>query len=337
MINIKNSSKHFWFVLSYLLFFVSLVNAEHIKIDSTFINKSNTKTLLGKYKGSCPASLQNKNIDLKLSFNDAIKSPTSVDISDTRSLELDEIEYDGDFKEDISENIKKILNNVCNTTFEQKQPTNELSISLDKFESTKIIKDRIEAYAILFVGKQRANYFIEHKYAIQAILNGDIFKQTYSFNNFYGASKSHDITINGTSGISDIVINEDIKYIDTNITFFGLQTKIHKSLYTKGIRGDLFVNYKLSDSKQNKIAEYSSASDCSIKLFSVQLKSIADYKLLRMMTGETSSLISFEFDDKHATGDENDEAEDEDDDDNIDGIFSFMVYDLVKSIIENAN
>lgn len=317
-----------------IVFFITFANADNVKIDSSFINKTNNHTLFSKYKNVCPVSLQNKNIELQLFFNPNMKAPDSQQISlGVYVDELDEQEYDDDFKIDIENSIKMVLKDICNTTFDQDSKNSTLKIGFEKFESTNAKFYRISRHTIPFV-EDVHEFNITQEYKTQCKIGGSLMQENYDYSRSYEAHKHRAMTkkfpaIRG----KEFILEDTIKYLDTNATIYTFNLLAFLEVGKKSIN----LDYTFFDDKQNQILGSSSGEvSFGFKYLTLKFDKLTDYKIARLFNAETLPILTMEFDDINISRSAKKEAEDEDEENSIDGMFSFMLYDVVKSIIENA-
>jgi len=310
----------------------SSANSNYIKIDSSFINKTNNNTLLGQFKGVCPASIQNNAINLKLVFDKNIVPPTCDEIEyGVFQGQLNTLKYEDDFKSDIKDSIKNILSDVCNTTFENNDINNTLVIEFDKFESTKSNINIFDKYFVPFVNKTYFDYSVSNEYKSECKIEGSVLNNSFNYNKNYGSNMRYTYSYNYMSGITESNVSEQIKYLDTNTTLFNLDLNSFMVIFGKN---SFDMSYKLNDQNNNVILQ-GTLDISSLKWRGkVEFQKLSDYKAIRMLNRGYQDRLKFH--DIDITERIKEEAEDEDDNDNLNGIYSFMIYDIVKSIIENA-
>ena len=237
-------------------------------------------------------------------------------------MEYINIPYHGDFKSDIENEIKNILSDVCNTTFDGNNSQEKLSIVLDELKVEKPIVNVIDNYWVPIINTAKTSYTVNSQYHIEATLNDDKkYKQQLEVN----ASHSD---ISTPPLLAYMNTKYELKYCERNQPIFNAD--INSSLATLYASGS--IGYELFDSTHNLIMSGKPVIDTKVDQ-SIEVQDLSEYNILRMLTGDRrliSSLAESEYlDSIHSDNNQLDKSK------NSDGMLSFMVYDLAKFIIQN--
>jgi hypothetical protein len=316
-----------------ILVFSGCVDKKYVKIDSAYINKSNNQTLLSEYKGKCSAGIQNKNLNLKLVFNNRISPPSGVQVSPTfTSVELLKVPYQGDFDKDVDLGIKSILNDVCNATFDNNSKSSELLLSFHKFQSNESNLTVIENYFIPFIGKSRTYYKVNTPYFFDVDVKSNSMNIASNYNREYKLTSYSDLNLNTSLFTNSLDEKYELESIPTKIKIFNAD--INSSHVVFG--DDATINYSFK-TDNNTIIGKNLAVQAGLWQ-SIVISDIDEYNILRMLT-DNNRIISPNdkaeyLEDIHA--EHSKPISENNDKNNLGGIYSFMIYDLAEFIIQNA-
>ena len=310
------------------LFFWGCAPQFNNKLDNSVINAQNDKLFLKNGLSQCPSSLNNMTVNLRTNFDDCT-DPMKMQIIIINGLDTQmsasDVSYEGSWKDDVTNIIKRNLTEACGTKFSDKNDIPSIDLHFKKLTSQVISIDQkhvTDDFNLINLDS-KLDYTNSINYVMQVDIGGSLFSKNFDYQkglNIKNTGKQKEtgtnylVTISTRSEASrvvDVSILPDNTplYLQKNVNVLDMQTVIVPVMSKEKI-----ISYTLY-SKNGDIVKKNTISthDATLKDEPVDE---SDKAIINMFAG-TGSGIGYV-------------------DNSIAGPYGWLLYDLSRNIIDEA-
>lgn len=255
------------------LFFLGCVPQVSNKLDDRIINPENDKLFLKNDMSKCPATLRETTVNLQTNFDDCtdpMKMQIVINNGFDTQMQIQDVIYDGLWKEDITNSLKRNLHLACGTKFSEQANIPTIDLRFKKLTSQIISIDQnhvTDKFNIVNLDSQ-LDYSSSANYVLEVAIGGTLFFKNLAYQkglNIKNIGKqkatgsNYLVTVstrNENSRLVNIsILPENIPlYVQSNVDVMDMRTII-LPIFTK----EKIINYTLYSKsgeiiKKNKIS-----------------------------------------------------------------------------------